>query len=165
MDVGRRVFGAIDLHYPVDGGEVDTSCTDVRAEHDSVFLLYELEVYGRSLVLVHLSVELEQVLANFECFERLVCKAHLLTGGEKYEDFLLLMQFEETEKHVKLFINFHFHVVMQQSQRSDLLQGARVIIIFIDCRAIRSALHRVKTVNLNVFSILGIEVETGEFTR
>jgi len=69
MDVCRRVLGAIDLHHPVNGREVYTSRTDVCAEQYCVFLLDELEVNGSSLVLIHLSVKLEQVRANFECFE------------------------------------------------------------------------------------------------
>ena len=77
MDVRVRVFWAIDLDDPVNCGEVDTTSRDVSTEKHSMLLLNKLEVDGRALVLVLLTVQLKQVLRNFQGLEGLVGEAHL----------------------------------------------------------------------------------------
>ena len=69
MNVRVRVLRAVYLDNPVDSGEIYTTCGDVRTEKHGVFLLDELEVDGRALVLILLPVQLEQVLADLERFK------------------------------------------------------------------------------------------------
>lgn len=97
MDVGVGVLRAINLDDPVDSGEIYTTRRYVRTEQHCVLLLDELEVNGCTLVLILLTVKLEEVLADLERLEGCVCEAHLLTTGEKDQDLLLLMCLEEAK--------------------------------------------------------------------
>ena len=79
MDVGVCVLRAINLDDPVDGREIYTTSRDICTEKYGVLLLYKLEVDGCTLVLVHLTMQLEQVLTDFERLKRLEGEADLLT--------------------------------------------------------------------------------------
>ena len=83
MDISAGVLRKVHLHDPIDSGEVHTTRRNVGAKHNGLFLLHELEVDGRALVLVLLAVEFEQILGNLEALERLVGESDLLSGGEE----------------------------------------------------------------------------------
>lgn len=64
MDVSVDILRTVDLNYPVDGGEVDSTRTDISAEEHCIFLFNELEIYCCTLVLLHFSMKFKQVLAH-----------------------------------------------------------------------------------------------------
>lgn len=65
VDVSIDVLWAVNLNHPVNCGEVNSARTDVRTKEHGIFLLDELKVDSGTLVLLHLSVELHQILAYF----------------------------------------------------------------------------------------------------
>ena len=83
MDVCRDIFRDINLQHPVDSWEVNASGRDISAQEDGLLLLNELEIDSRALVLILLSMELKQVLANFETLQSLVSESDLLSGREE----------------------------------------------------------------------------------
>ena len=125
-----------------------------------MLLLYELEVNGCTLVLLLFAVELEQVLRDFKSFEGLVGKAHLFTTGEKDEDLLFLVCFEEAEKRVKFIFNRQLHIIVQQSRRCDrlehlfVLRCSTTLCIRIYTLISSTTLNRIKVMNLDEFCIL-----------
>lgn len=121
MDVCRGVLRDIDLDHPVDSRKVDSSSGDVSAKEDSLLLLNKLEVDGCAFVLVLLAMELKQVLADLEILECLISKPYLFSRTEEHKALELSMRFQEAEQHVELLVALNYHVVVQQSCRSDVL--------------------------------------------
>lgn len=119
MYISISIFGTVNLDDPVHGWEIDATGRDIRAEQHSVLLLYELKVDGRSLILVLLAMELQEVLTHFQRLERLIGKADLLAAGEEDEDLLLLMRLQKAKQRVKLVLDRQLHVVVQQSGGRD----------------------------------------------
>ena len=117
--VSISIFGTVNLDNPVHGWEIDATSRDIRAEQHSMLLLYELKVDGRSLILVLLAMELQEVLTHFQRLERLIGKADLLPAGEEDEDLLLLMRLQKAKQRVKLVLDRQLHVVVQQSGGRD----------------------------------------------
>lgn len=147
MHVSVNILRDIDLNNPVHGWEVDTPRGNVRAKHDSLFLLHELEVDGCPFVLVLLPMQLKQVLAHLKRLESLVRKPDLLPGREKDEAFQLGVRFEETKKHVQFGVALDHHVVVQQGRRRNLLQ------LVLPCLSVSAALHHFVIVDLDVLVV------------
>ena len=165
MDIGVGVLGAVNLNDPVNSWEINTTRRNIRTEKHCVLLLDELEVDGRTLVLILLTVKLEQILADLERLEGRIGKAYLLTTGEEYENLLLLMRLEEAKERVKFVLDRHFHVVVEQSCRRNRLQLCILGLIFITSVVTRyTTLNRIKVVDLDELGIF-TELKSGELAH
>lgn len=113
MDVGVDVLGAVELHDPVDGGEVDAARGDVCAEEGRVLALHELEVDGSALGLLLTAVQLEDLGAGLQTLEGFVGETHLLAGAEEDYALAALVALQEAEQCVKLLLYVDLHVVVE----------------------------------------------------
>lgn len=152
MYVSWYVFRAVNLNDPVNSREINTACAYICAEQYSVLLFHKLEINRCSFVLLHLTMELEQVSANFECFKCLVSKPDLLSWREENKNFLFLMKFEKAEQHVKFVVDVNFHIMMQKGQRCDRFKLLCIIRVCLICLLFNT----IKIVDLDVLGTIQI---------
>lgn len=100
VDVRADVLGAVELDHPVDSGEIDSSSRNIGAEEHGLPFFYKLKVDSGTLVLVLLSMQLEQVRGQLERLEGEVGESHLLDGGHEDKNFRLLVRLDEREESV-----------------------------------------------------------------
>lgn len=114
MDVSVGVFWGINLKNPVDIREIKTSCGDVSAEKNSVFLFTEGEVDSHSFLLFLVALKFIEGRSKFEFSECFIQEANLFAGGQEYDYFLFGVALEERVKSVDFFLRVNHHVVLDQ---------------------------------------------------
>lgn len=156
MNICWHIFRTINLDYPVDCRKINSTRCDIRRKKNSMLLFDKLKVNCCTFVLVLFTVQFHQIWANFERFEGLICKTDLLSWWEKDEDLLLLMRLQETKQDVKFVLYGDFHVIVEQSGRSNRFQCC--IFCIRGCiRILRSRYFLfdiLKVMNLNVLKLL-----------
>lgn len=100
MNICADVFRTVKLNNPINSRKINTPSSNICRKQHSWLLLHELKVYCCPFTLLHLSMELKQVLPKLESFECLIGKSYLFSGREKYQTLRLWMAFEKTEKSV-----------------------------------------------------------------
>lgn len=119
MNVGVDILRAVVLHDPVDRWKVNAPRGDICGEEDSTFLFDKLEVDGCPFVLILLSMELKQILAELQRLEGLIRETYLFSRRKEYQTLRFRMTLEKTEESVKLVLDLQLHVIMQQLDRSN----------------------------------------------
>ncbi|GIX63162.1 uncharacterized protein BcabD6B2_25970 [Babesia caballi] len=101
--VGGHRVGNVKLDHIVDGGEVNAASAHVSGEDAAVILLGgEASELLVALQLALLAVPLRHGYGGNEALEDLKHEAHLLTGGQKHDEPLLLVLAEEVKQRWQL---------------------------------------------------------------
>jgi hypothetical protein len=113
MNVVARVIWGVKLYDPVNAGDVQTTCRDIRAEKDArirvakfekrvcalLLLLFSLQKHARSgrtyvvVVCVRTYVKVED--GNVNVVQQLAMVLDRIAAGEKDDNFLFEVLFEE----------------------------------------------------------------------
>ena len=114
VDVSVGVLGAVQLHHPVHGGEVQSPGRYVCAEEDRGLLAAELGVDPDPLHLLLLPVQSHERDPGTEAAKHLVRELDLLAAGHEDDDFGGEVVPHEGEENVHLLVELAHHVALRQ---------------------------------------------------
>jgi hypothetical protein len=117
VDVARDVLGAVRLHDPVDGGEVETARGDVRGEQTHVVGAREALEGLHARLLLHSAVQHRHRHARSHAAEHLVHEPDLFAAGQEHQRLTREVALDECPQ--------RFHLLVQLARRDELREFRR----------------------------------------
>ena len=112
MDVLFGIIGRVELNDPVDGGNVEAACGNVRAQQGALWCVAELEKRVGPLGLLLFAVQIQH--RNVDVVQQVGVVLYRLTGGEEDDDLLVHVLLEEGEEQQEARLARTHHVALLQ---------------------------------------------------
>jgi len=106
LGIGRRV----ELNDPVDSGNIETTRGDISTEKDTLVSVAELEESGSALLLLLLTVKIEN--RHINVVKQLSIELHSSASGQENNDLLLEVLLEESEEEEETLLGRAQHVAL-----------------------------------------------------
>ena len=120
VNVGRDRVGAVELHDPIDAGEIEAARGNVGGKEHSGGLFDKVIVNRHALGLLHLAMNLHQRNTRVQPTKSLEQEAHLLARRDKDNALGFEVRANERVQHVKLLMRVAQHVGLHELNRSGL---------------------------------------------
>ena len=134
VDVVAGIIRRIELDNPVDGGDIETSGSNVRADKGSLLGVAELEEGVCALLLLLFAVEIENL--EIDVLQKLRVVLDTVAGREEDDDLLLLHLLQEREKQKESLVGLDDDVTLVETLYS------RELLLLVDVDVKRTGTQR-----------------------